>query len=241
MSNYELDEIWELQRALVPEGFLYPELLERGVYPPLVKSLRGDLMEFTAPSSPGPISSVREIEGVLLSLAKGQRGLGVAGHLLAEWRSISPVDIGTDVQKSIAELILPAHVETRIILTHKPDAHRVACNTRAEKCFERVLSGKWMYRTAVRTEKEPNICHINPCQTIFSMRSFYYQLCLQNAYMPDRADADEFILGCANIFFGVRPIESNGGLIFEVEAFHQKMLENAEIPPASGWNSIPSV
>ena len=240
MANYELDEIWELQRALVPEGFLYPELLERGVYPPLVKSLRGELMEFIAPSDPGPISSVREIEDVLLSLVKGQGGLGVAGHLLAEWRSISPVDIGTDVKRSVAELILPAHVETRIILTHKPDAHRIICNTRARTCFERVLFGKWMYSTAVRTEEKPNIFHINPCQTIFSMRSFYYQLCLQNAYIPERTDADEFILECADNLFGVRPIESNGGLIFELEAFRQIMLENVEIQPANGVASVPT-
>lgn len=140
----------------------------------------------------------------------------------------------------VADLILPADVATRVILTHKPDAHRVLCNTRAKKCFERVLSGKWMYSTAVRTEEKPNISHINPCQTIFSMRSFYYQLCFQNAYIPERTDADKFILGCAKDLFGANPSPASDGLIFELEASHQARLENAVIRPVNGESTGPT-
>lgn len=237
-SDNEPDLIEEL---LADDDDLYPELRSDDMFPEFVKSIRGGFMEFTAPTVPGDVSSAKYVEEKLLTRALAQRHFSSSGHLLAQWRSVSPVDISANVLKKVADMILPDDPQTKKLLTLKADAHRNLCNARTKKCFERVLSGKMMYRRAIKTSDRPFITRINPCQTIFSMRSFYYQMCFQNGYVPARIEADAFILGCARDIFGVEPEVSRKGILFEFPSTSrffsrlmspQKFLANAQIPYA---------
>jgi len=239
-----LRKMADLAAAIRGDYDLYPELQTDEMFPDLVKSLLGDVMEFTAPTVPGHGTSTQDIEEKLLTRAETQKYLSGAGSLLAQWRSVSPVDVDANVLKKVADLILPRDRETKLLLTLKADAHRNLCIIRTKKAFERILSGKWMYRRAKPTDAYPHIVHINPCQTLFSMRSFYYQMCFQNSYVPNRIEADEFILGCAKEYFGVTPEVSRKGIIFEFPSTARffsrlisphKFLANAEV--YSGRNS----
>lgn len=243
-SEPTLRSMDDLEVSLQGGSDLFPELRSKDMPPELVKSLTGELMEFTAPTVPGHVTSAREVEDKLLDRATERRYFGSAGSLLAQWRSVSPADIDANVLKTVANLILPSSMATKLLLTLKADAHRNLCNMRTKKAFERILSGKWMYRRAKPTDAYPHIVHINPCQTLFSMRSFYYQMCFQNSYVPSRIEADEFILGCAKEYFGVSPEVSRKGIIFEFPPTARffsrlisphKFLANAEV--YSGPNS----